>query len=180
MSTTGTRRTYRGKIIDYRHEGNINSIDIRCLSLGITLTDIPEAAHLRSDWPPWPWASPPSTADGKLAGPRPRPDTRGSLRRSPQFRRRRARYRGRDQARRPSALCTSRNGITACFSLCPNRDLMVRRKGGHPQNPRIRSIPVQTKEQWREFVHRSHPCRASRAGFSAPVRSAPRRTGTRR
>ena len=42
MSTTGSELTDTGKVIDYRHEGNINSIDIRCRSGGITLTDIAE------------------------------------------------------------------------------------------------------------------------------------------
>ena len=42
MSTTGTWLSDKGKIIDCRHEGNINCIDIRCLSGGITLTGIPE------------------------------------------------------------------------------------------------------------------------------------------
>lgn len=45
MFITGTRLTDTGKVIDYRHEGNINSIDIRCLSGGITLTDIPEVVR---------------------------------------------------------------------------------------------------------------------------------------
>ena len=42
MSTTGSGLTDTGEVIDYRHEGNINSIDIRCRSDGITFTDIPE------------------------------------------------------------------------------------------------------------------------------------------
>ena len=41
----GTWLSDTGKIIDYHHEGNINSIYIRCRSDGITLTDIPEVVR---------------------------------------------------------------------------------------------------------------------------------------
>ena len=41
----GTWLADTGEIIDYHHEGNINSIDIRCRSGDSTLTGIPEVAH---------------------------------------------------------------------------------------------------------------------------------------
>ena len=44
-STTATRLTETGEIINCHHEGNGNYIDILCRSGGSTLTDIPEVAH---------------------------------------------------------------------------------------------------------------------------------------
>lgn len=41
----GTRLTDTGKVIDYCHEGYINSIDSRRRSGGTTITNIPEVAH---------------------------------------------------------------------------------------------------------------------------------------